>query len=113
MRFFGGPRLRLGQLSLCPFVQSPVVVRPIVQEPSFPYVPSCPGIVVTSPSSHKSSRGRLCDALITEKSGFLKVCPSSAHVMMDRGIKHCGPMLNGINCTRVRPPSVDTGIVMI
>ncbi|KAL4703972.1 hypothetical protein ACJJTC_000358 [Scirpophaga incertulas] len=53
--------------------------------------------------------GRTTDVCVVQQCDFLKCLPSGSHVMADRGFKHIEPLLLGVGCQLVRPPSVQTG----
>ncbi|KAL4715059.1 hypothetical protein ACJJTC_003210 [Scirpophaga incertulas] len=53
--------------------------------------------------------GRTTDVCVVQQCDFLKCLPSGSHVMADRGFKHIEPLLLGVGCQLVRPPSVQSG----
>ncbi|KAJ8677817.1 hypothetical protein QAD02_013604 [Eretmocerus hayati] len=50
--------------------------------------------------------GRISDCELFEQSGMLGRLPDNCAVMADRGFKNLQALLNGKNCTLLRPPSV-------
>ena len=54
--------------------------------------------------------GRISDANIVQKSGFLDVVPENCTLMADRGFKHIDTLLNKKQIKLLRPPSVSKDV---